>query len=521
MPVLTPEPIEGDAPLIFDGTTSFVGGMVSNTRANLLTATQSAELVNFDLDQTGQLVTRRGTQAIGSAISANNPIQGLFYYDTPSVEELLAVCNTRFYHGSSGTWTGPVSGYTASSASLRVNFAQLLNNVYFVDGSGKMYRWDGSALASSNTWAGVTDPPPDGLKFLVEHQNRIAAAGDPDNPETIYFSDDLNEEYPTINEVQVGDGTGDPITGIISWIDYLLIVFKERSIYLVDTALGVGADASIRKIHDTIGCVAHRTIRQVAQDVFFLSSDGIRSVSRTLQNDQQTVTPPLSFDINDLIVRINSDHLQLCSAIFHNNRYIVTVPLDTATEPDTTLVYHTINQSLSGYWTGWTNRVYEISAFGGVLRLVMGNSDGQVLQWLDYVPTQDETDEDFEDNGEDISTVWKSRAFIFGEILNPKFGSHVEFEFFQSLTTVDLSAVIDGGDEQMLASGVQTFLSPGFAVPFMLPLSIPASGIERDIEDLRQFEEFRELQIVLRSDSGKVALRSVGLAANLNALHTS
>ena len=49
-----------DDPILLDGNDSFVGGQVSATRANLVPPNAFVEGKNVDLDEFGNVVTRRG-----------------------------------------------------------------------------------------------------------------------------------------------------------------------------------------------------------------------------------------------------------------------------------------------------------------------------------------------------------------------------------------------------------------------------------------------------------------------------
>jgi hypothetical protein len=514
--VLTPQPIDGDEPLVFDDTISFSGGMVSNVRANLLEKTQSALLKNFDLDQTGQLVTRKGSARIGDTFSPASAIQGLGYFDIPSKEELLTVINTSFYRSTGGAWSS-LGGYTAGSDSLQVNFAQSVNYAYWVDGSGPMNRYDGTVIQTSAVF-GVAAPPPSGLKYICEHRGRVVAAGDPNNPEWVYFSDVLSPNFPITQIFKPGSGDGDPVKGIVSWINNLLLVFKERSIYVINTQDPSPINWSIDLIHGNIGCISHRSIVQIFQDVYFLAQDGVRSVQRTIQDGQQSVSTPLSFPINDYMRRINSVQYERCCGTQWNNRYILSVPLDNASQPDNIFVWHTVNQSWSGYWTGWNATVFASSAFSGERRMNFGTSMGKVLQWREFVTEANEVPSDFQDDGVDIESQILTRAYIFDYYMNPKFGSHFEIEFFQSEATTSISAYVDGTAASTVDGGFNTAASNGFTVPITLPFTIPVGGIVRFYGDLRQFNEFREIQIQLVSTSNKLVVRSILLGANINTL---
>ena len=198
---------------------------------------------------------------------------------------------------------------------------------------------------------------------------------------------DGRQKHARRRGVGVGGGEGDPITGIVSWYNFNLVVFKERSIHVVvtDPSQNHANGWSVNRIDNTVGCVAGRTIAQAGSDVFFLARDGIRTVRTILSGAQSSVSEPISTPIDDIIQRINWGYAQNSCAKFWNNRYIISVPLDNATTPDYTIVFNTVTRSWSGYWTGWTNNVYAESAFSNYPKLIMGDNSGNVLTWLDYV----------------------------------------------------------------------------------------------------------------------------------------
>ena len=108
MPILSNEGL--DDPLIFEQTNSFVGGVNNITSSKLLEPTQSVELINVDIDRIGNAVTRRGTASLaGTSVPEGTAnIQGMYYFDTGSFNQLV-ICKNRkifYYNGvaGSGSW---------------------------------------------------------------------------------------------------------------------------------------------------------------------------------------------------------------------------------------------------------------------------------------------------------------------------------------------------------------------------------------------------------------------------------
>ncbi len=518
MSVINLQPVQGDEQVSDDGSIDFGGGQFSNNRASKLQGNQFFGGQNIDVDQLGQVTTRRGISKLGTSPNSTI-IQGFTFYSNQTSDMLLQISNKKLYSFSGSTWSSAISGYTASSATLQVNFAQLISNIYWCDNSGAAFRYDGTTVLTAGSW-GVGTAPPSGLKNLCVHQNRLVFWGLPSDFQTLLFSDILSENTPTTNYVEVTKGDGDSIEGCLSWISGGLLVFKRRSIYVVDTTAGVGSSATINKVHDTVGCIAARTIKQIGadglgQDVFFLAKDGVRSILTTFQAGEQGVTAPISYPINDLIQRINWSAASTCNATYWNNRYMLAVPIDSSSTPNYVLVYHTINKSWSGYWIGWSPTVFAISQFSGEPRLNFGDASGNVMQWLDYTPLNLETPGSFQDAGTDETTIFTTKAYTFQNLLNAKLGYQLEVEFYKSTATVLIQVSIDGQTPVTLVNGYNTSAGSGFSVPFTLPLVIGSSGIRRSSADLMSVGEFREIQVIITATSGKLAMKTIQLNAFL------
>ena len=184
-----------DDQMAFDAVQSFVGGQVSNVRSNLIGPTQYSEGVNVDIDRFGGIITRRGLDDDYGALPNTNShnwneatnnwetysstwnadrerVDSVFYFDTPSLEQLLAVADQKVYKNTGGTTWAEVTGYTPAD-SANVEMAQLTDKVYLTDGSNNVRSYDGSTFTDEST--GTGNPPI--CKYLKTHTNRLFAAG--------------------------------------------------------------------------------------------------------------------------------------------------------------------------------------------------------------------------------------------------------------------------------------------------------------------------------------------------------
>lgn len=507
-----------DDPVLHDYQTSFLGGQVSNVRANQLDATQWAYLENMDVARSGRGQTRRGSTRLGSGVAGTGTyVQGLFYYDSPATSYLVAANNAKIYSWQSPNWLQVANSWNGSDTSVQYAFAQMVNTLYFTDGLGTLQAWDGTTETDLGG-SGNTDPPA-AIGALVSFTNRLIATKIPTDPDGVYFSNFL----PTVaagmwnratQQLRVGGGEGDPITGHCPWLDFNLIIFKKRSVWVIncDPTLSVSS-LTIKPIHRTVGCLAPKSAAQVGSDVFFLANDGVRSVNRTVAAETQSeISPNLSEPVQDIIDRINWAYVSTSVGIFRDNKYILAVPLDSATSPNYCLVYSALNKTWSGLWTGWTPTSFSSFVDSGVTKLSFGDKNGYVSQWLDYVQPANETDSTFQDNGTDIPVTAISRGFDMGEIRSPKTGLSVELGFYKSSAMATCQTIESGADAASFEAGIDTSTGSQ-TIPIVIPFTLLKQGIVWKPFDLERLGQWRELQFKITTTAKKLSMSSIAVGS--------
>tara|TARA_R100000808_G_C2152469_1_gene161935 strand:- start:2328 stop:4142 length:1815 start_codon:yes stop_codon:yes gene_type:complete len=586
-----------DDPILLDGNDSFVGGQVSATRANLAPQNAYVEGKNVDLDEFGNVVTRRGAAlALGYLVweSASNewesesqlwngvtaPITGAAYFDVDTAEKLVLAdgSNSLKISTESGVYA-TISGSSIASGAT-VQFAQLVNRLYYADGDGDLRYIDsagsdqsisagritsveitkqgdgytsvptvtfssGSAASTAKLGYGgkvveaevtsggsgysTTTPPtitfsapssgttaegiakvsqtPPKPKLLVAHTNRLfctsADTGEPSDK--IFVSDILDgESFDLIgNSIRVGGGDGDPVVALLPWFDHSLLIFKQRSIWVVDANPAQDVtDWQIRLINNRVGCVAARTVQQVGSDVLFMSRDGVRSV-KTIESGAQTdISQPISSAVNDVIGRINQSEIGKCCAVYWRNRYLLAVPLDSDTNPSVVLCFHLLSNAWVGSWTGWQPRDWVITAFAGKLRLNFADQSGRLYTWDDYTAEDNTTADTYKDGGSDYESYIKTRAYRFGETWGDKVGHSVQFDFENIHSTSQSASLTMYKDLSDSGTDIAT------------SVAITANtGLERKGYNLTSRGRFNQLQFKAGVDAGRMALHSVQASA--------
>lgn len=487
-----------DDEIQFDGVQSFEGGMISNQKANSLAPNQSSLMVNLDVTRFGELTTRRGTALVGGgSVNSGAPIVRMARFSKASGTEQIvanvnngAFPNRLYYYADGGAWTLATSSIPMQKGLCPI--VQGIDKLYMRGSDLHLYSWDGTTAADLGGGGG--SQPPLGGPALEWFTDRLIAS---DGRDALAFSDILDgTNWLASNSIRVGAGEDDVIMGICKWTDFNLVVVKRRSLWVVNCDPTLPPSSfEIKCIHSRIGSRSPQTFVQVGADVYGLTTHGVRSMQRTFSAEHQSeLGPPLSYPVDDILNRINKAYIGNATATYWKNRYILSIPIDSSTTNNYTLVYNTITQSWIGYWTGWNPTAYteRLITADGSLRMVFGDSAGNVFEWMDYVTIAAEVTATFQDNGSAIPSRLITKAFNFNDTVSPKTGVTCEVEY-SSVGTLTGQLVADGANV-------------GSAVA--LSSAKPLKSF-----DVQSVGQWRELQLDLNSTSGKQTIRKIHVGA--------
>jgi hypothetical protein len=428
------------------------------------------------------------------------------------------------------------SAYVADNDTVPIIFALGNNKLFWTDGTGPIYSWDGVYTADQSyadpydLFLGGVGAPKD-VNWIVWFQNRLIAAGSTGQDETLWFSDfgNANKWDQNFQQMDVGGGESDPIRVIVPWMDLNLVVFKEHSIYVVNMDPSQNPDPSdptllvasygVKLITHWVGCAAPHTVTSVGGprgDIFFLGSDlQVRSLRRVVAaENQQELELGISYRIQDQLDRITMDFISNSRAYYFNNRYLLAIPADGQEDPLIILVFDTTHSNWSGIWGGLFATAFCTKFAGeGLQALVIGLSTNMVFQWLGDTGVPENDPDAYKDAGVDIPTAIKTRAYTLGDFFNWKTGLNCELEFRNTLATVNVTVLLDQATEAgLVGSAIDTTTNPPLYLPFVLgPFTsvLPGPSFRRKQLDLQHFGQWRELQLYIRSESNKLVLRSV------------
>jgi len=150
------------------------------------------------------------------------------------------------------------------------------------------------------------------------------------------------------NQFRPSAGQSDYLVQLTPFTKDSLVVFNRKSIHLMTGISGSLADVSTNVVTTEIGCSARKSVIQVANQIMFLSDQGIFSVEFLDEYNLRGTGTPISETIQPFIDRINQDYVHLSCGVYFDNRYWLALPLNSesgalASKLNTIIVYSFLN----------------------------------------------------------------------------------------------------------------------------------------------------------------------------------
>ena len=172
-------------------------------------------------------------------------------------------------------------------------------------------------------------------KYMITHKDKIVLGNIESYPSRIMWSgggsnvDKFNWRYGG-GYIDIDKDSGDQVTGLIEYQN-AIIVFKERSIWKVTLAVeGSFVIPTVELIIRGVGCVSHRTIQHVENDVFFLSRDGVFTFGNEANFLNVLRTNELSSRISPIFDAVDPSQLNIACAVYHDSKYRLAFPTDSS-----------------------------------------------------------------------------------------------------------------------------------------------------------------------------------------------
>jgi hypothetical protein len=334
----------------------------------------------------------------------------------------------------------------------------------------------------------------------------------------IVASDVLDfDTYDVIgNQFNITAGQSDFIVGLEPFQDQL-IVFMRKSIHVVNGISGSLADCTTSLLTTEVGCSARKTIVQVANKIYFLSDRGLYAIEYFDNVNLRGVGVPITETIQPYMDRINQNYAHLSTAVYHDNRIWLALPLDSVPganngfKVNTIIVWNLLNDGVESIDTvdsvdfairdfivgreGAQNELYLTTEEGGIHK-VDSNNGGDVVSLVSG--EQDETiavnsrlvTRQYDANSLDRKHFSQAEFQIKGEDIDP---SDAEIQF-----------ITEDPDSTSVAGQLSTFL--GDTLPAQEDASIRTRVRQRGFG----------IQAQVRPSTGRPFVRAVKVDARLH-----
>ena len=253
--------------------------------------------------------------------------------------------------------------------------------------------------------------------------------------------------------VDIDKDSGDFITGLIEFAD-AVIVFKQRSIWQV--TFSVTDDIvvpTLKLLMRGVGCVSHRTIKHVENDVFFLSRKGVYTLGNEPNYLNVLRTNEVSARVRPLFQTLTPAQLEQCVAVYQDNKYRLAFPATSQNKNTKEVIYD--RERLA--WMGPNTypavpAIYEVYYDGSnVERLVWGDSnDNMVTEFNSNYAN---------DKGVKIQTILLSKKTAFGSTFRFKQIKNIYSNWRNVAGTPFVSIVLETRDGTVTAAQSFTITS--------------------------------------------------------------
>ncbi len=487
----------------------FTGGMNSNSLADILEPNQGASLVNISLDRKGKLIKRKGQALFNKDVDVHDvltvPFRGIGRFDPDAnTSYLMMASGTNIYRSlstsSSWTYASPTSILTAGQDT---EFVQANNLLFVLNGYDRTGWYTGNEFSRSATYP--SSPP--SAETGAWLRNYLFLAGATTNNDWVYFSNNLEPwQFDSGDIIPVSTGDGQKIQKLLPYRLNELIIYKERSVFVLDiTGTTPLSDWTVQPISTVIGTIAPRSVVSLGNDQWFLSSEpiAVRSLIRT-EYDKilvNRVSEPIQ-DILDGVgtYKLNTTHVNKAAAVLFNNKYILAIPEGTSTVNNFCLVYdfaykawYVIKGWFPASWQVFNNNLYYIDAL-----------DGRVIECFTGTMGDFPKGPSFIDSASDpsaaIEFAYVSRALDFDNPENYKMSDAIEVEF-DPTGDYEASVYFNVDNEGWNNLGVAELEGQSTTLSITLPTVLANSGVARKTFQTQEYGEFKKCQIMVYNNA--------------------
>jgi len=413
---------------------NFTGGVNFYSGQTEIKDTEVSDMLNMDFVGATGLTKRDGYTTFGNSVDSK--VTGLAWFKTDSYNEILRTSGRNLYRYVTASW------YTIGGASLSnnldTNFAQAQDKLFIFNGTDYISVYPGNGASYSQ----ITASNPPKANYGIYYNQRIYC-NDSTHNSRIYYTGTASyiTSFNTASPAWGGyidflPGAGKKVMGTTKFGNYLYI-FLENSFYRISPLSGTGAtnalDHTVEMVSATKGTIAHRSIDQVQNDVFFADEEGINRLGEQ-PNFVSIRTTDLSLRIKPKLDTVVGSSQPKVSGIYYNYKYLYSYAESGATYNTKVLAYDVRYNS----WLYWDNinancwlDTYDTSS---ERHLYFGSDNsGQVYEMFQTT----------NDNGVAIDGQFTTKAYNLGEFSLEKLWTDVSVLFGRVYGNVDIDTYID------------------------------------------------------------------------------
>ncbi len=489
----------------------FDGGQNSFDLPSIISPNQGVLYENTVLNKKGQLFKRKGQRLFASDVS-NTAFTGVgTFYPDPNTSYILAASDVSIIRGDTEElyWT-TINSASPLTAGKNTEFLQANDLCFILNGYNTTVNYNGSIWDPGST---STASPPVGTT-AAWLRNYFFVAGNPTHSDWIYFSNNLEPKLFTPTDViKVNTGDGQKIIRLEPFKLNELVIYKQKSIFILDiTGSTPLTDWTVQPITKSIGCAALRSVVNLGNDHWFLSSEpfAVRSLTRTSYD--KLLVDMVSQPIQDIFdgtgtTTINKNQIDKACAVLFDNKFILAIPTGTSTYNNLVVIYDFFTKSwyeITGWypagWVVFNNNLYYIDATDGrVLQCFYGISGDVASGPIVTSASEPTVAIKFEYISKDID-------FDNPENFKALDALEVEFEAVGSYNA-EVYINIDNRGWQDIGSISLAGVTP--TLPVDLPIVLVSENLARKTFQLQKYGEFKKIRV-------RVVQNGLGQECNLH-----
>lgn len=260
-------------------------GIDQSVGENRLDPSCSPDACNMNTEDGNLSVAKGYVKHVLQPVPGNETIKRCFVYRAKGNDMYLALTEGHMYASVGGIW---LECYTFPEGMTYEGFdiveATINGEDYIIIGTGEtqLIKFNGTELTNFGSAEGGSDKH---VRYIAMYMNRLFAAGDPEYPNRLYWSQLPGDDRTIENwgpyeasanveggHVEVGQFNNDPITGIVSLSSQLLIL-KRNSVYRLYGDRP--SNFTLEEVDAEMEPCAHTAIVHNADAAYFMTGAGM------------------------------------------------------------------------------------------------------------------------------------------------------------------------------------------------------------------------------------------------------